>query len=69
MIDRAADHYDLDITRARNLLGWAPRHSLRSGLPVMVEALLRDPRRWYRTNKLEPPKELAPSPDAAGGHA
>jgi nucleoside-diphosphate-sugar epimerase len=69
MIDRAADHYDLDITRARTLLGWAPRHSLRAALPVMVEALKRDPARWYRANKLEPPKELAPRPEPAEGHA
>ncbi len=69
MIDRAADHYDLDISRARSLLGWTPRHSLRSALPVMVEGLKRDPRRWYRANNLEPPKEFAPRPEAAGGHA
>ena len=69
MIDRAADHYDLDISRARSLLGWTPRHSLRAELPVMIEALKRDPARGYRTNKLEPPKELAPRPEAAGGHA
>ena len=52
---------------ARSLLGWAPRHSLRADLPVMVEALKRDPARWYRANKLEPPKELAPRPEPAEG--
>ena len=35
----------------------------------MIEALKRDPARWYRTNKLEPPKELAPRPEPAEGHA
>ena len=58
MIDRAADHYELNIAKARRLLGWEPRHSLRETLPRMVEALKRDPAGWYRANKLEPPKEL-----------
>jgi nucleoside-diphosphate-sugar epimerase len=59
MIDRAADHYELDITRARRLLGWEPRHSLRATLPKMVEALKRDPAGWYRAHKLEA-RELEP---------
>ncbi|MBN9518073.1 NAD(P)-dependent oxidoreductase [bacterium] len=61
MIDRATDHYDLDIARARTLLGWEPRAALRRTLPLMVEALKRDPVAWYRANKLEPPKDLAPA--------
>ena len=58
MIDRANDHYALDITRARTLLGWEPRCSLRQTLPKMVAALLDDPVGWYRENDLEPPKKL-----------
>jgi nucleoside-diphosphate-sugar epimerase len=69
MIDRAADHYELDISRASTLLGWEPRISLRGTLPVMVDELKRDPGAWYRANKLEPPKWLAPKPAPAGGHA
>lgn len=60
MIDRAADHYELNIAKARRLLGWEPAHSLRETLPKMVEALKRDPAGWYRANKLEAPKEGAP---------
>lgn len=59
MIDRAEDHYELDITRARTLLGWEPKASLRRTLPLMVQALKQDPVGWYRENKLEPPKDLA----------
>lgn len=55
MIDRANDHYALDITRARALLGWEPRRSLRETLPKMVTALKTDPAEWYRANELEPP--------------
>jgi nucleoside-diphosphate-sugar epimerase len=58
MIDLADDHYELDISRARRLLGWSPRRSLRETLPKMVAALKADPRVWYRANKLKPPDEL-----------
>lgn len=53
MIDLADDHYALDIARARTLLGWTPKRSLRETLPKMVAALKADPVAWYRQNKLE----------------
>ena len=59
MIDRANDHYALDITRARTVLGWEPQRSLRKTLPKMIAALTKDPIRWYRENDLELPSELA----------
>lgn len=55
MVDRANDHYALDISRARGLLGWEPARSLRATLPKMVAALKADPRRFYRENELEFP--------------
>ncbi|MDA8255391.1 MAG: heavy metal-binding domain-containing protein [Betaproteobacteria bacterium] len=58
MIDRANDHYALDITRARTLLDWEPRHSLRETLPKMVAALQADPFGWYREHGLEAPASL-----------
>ncbi len=58
MIDRANDHYALDITRARSLLDWMPRHSLRETLPKMVAALNADPVGWYREQGLEPTKAM-----------
>jgi len=58
MIDRANDHYALDITRARTLLDWTPQHSLRKTLPKMVAALKADPLGWYREHGLEPPASL-----------
>jgi nucleoside-diphosphate-sugar epimerase len=39
MVELAADHYELDISRARQLLGWEPRHALRDMLPNIVERL------------------------------
>lgn len=62
MIDIADDHYELDIGRARRELGWTPRRSLREAIPKMTGALLEDPVRFYRANKLEgqPPRRAAP---------
>jgi nucleoside-diphosphate-sugar epimerase len=58
MIDRANDHYALDITRAREVLDWQPRRSLRQTLPKMVAALEADPVGWYREHGLEPPASV-----------
>lgn len=59
MIDRADDHCELDIGRARSLLGWEPRRSLRETLPCMIAALKEDPDGWYRQNGLEIPYRLS----------
>lgn len=53
MIDRADDHYELDISRARKLLGWEPQHNLMDTLPVMIGNLKADPIAWYKKNKLD----------------
>jgi nucleoside-diphosphate-sugar epimerase len=58
MIDRANDHYALDISRARTLLGWEPQRSLRGTIPKMVDALKADPIRFYEENGLEVPAWL-----------
>jgi nucleoside-diphosphate-sugar epimerase len=54
MIDRANDHYAIDISRARKLLGWQPKRSLRETLPKMVEALKANPAQWFEDNELTP---------------
>jgi nucleoside-diphosphate-sugar epimerase/uncharacterized membrane protein len=56
MVDIANDHYAIDITRARKLLGWEPKHSLRTTLPTMIAALKADPVGWYQANKLDAAK-------------
>ena len=55
MIDIADDHYEMDITRARTLLGWEPKRSLRETLPKMAAALRADPPGWYKEHKLNAP--------------
>ncbi|KUM28558.1 DNA polymerase III subunit epsilon [Mesorhizobium loti] len=56
MVDIADDHYAVDISRARKLLGWQPSHSLHETLPRMIDALKADPAGWYRANKLNAAK-------------
>lgn len=54
MINLADEHYELDITRARTVLGWEPKRSLRETLPKIVATLKNDAPGWYRANKLQP---------------
>jgi nucleoside-diphosphate-sugar epimerase len=58
MMDLAQDHYELDTRRARELLGWRPKHRLIDTLPGIVASLKRDPSRWYRMNGVSPPQWL-----------
>jgi nucleoside-diphosphate-sugar epimerase len=58
MIDLADDHYELDISRARALLGWQPQQRLIDTLPSMVKALQADPSGWYKQHKMVPPSEV-----------
>ncbi len=53
MVEMSSDHYDVDTARARSLLGWRPRHKLRTTLPKMIEALKADPVGWYEANGLD----------------
>ncbi len=59
MIDRADDHFEMDITRAKNVLGWSPKHRVDKGIPKWIEELKRDPVMWYDENKLKAPRGLA----------
>lgn len=54
MIDLADDHYVLDISRAENILGWHPRHSIDQTLPLMIDQLKANPTQWYKDNQLTP---------------
>ncbi|MBA3511025.1 NAD-dependent epimerase/dehydratase family protein [Sphingomonas sp.] len=55
MVAMADDHYELDVSRARELLGWEPEHRIKDTLPKIVAALKRDPEGWYEDNGLTPP--------------
>jgi nucleoside-diphosphate-sugar epimerase/uncharacterized membrane protein len=63
MIEGSDDHYEIDISRARGLLGWEPRHSLADTLPEMIRRLKKDPTDWYEKNKLEPSAVAGTEPE------
>ena len=65
MIENSDDHYEIDISRARELLGWEPRHSLTATLPEMIRRLKEDPTDWYEKNRLEPAAVAASRPELA----
>ncbi len=54
MIEFADDQYELDVDRACNALGWAPKHPLRATLPQIIGNFLADPDRWYGENDSDP---------------
>jgi len=58
LVEMSDDHYELDITRAHEVLGWQPRHSIRDSLPAMIATLKADPLAWYKANGITPPQWL-----------
>lgn len=52
MIDIADDHYDVDITKAKKVLGWQPAYSLKKCLPKMIESLKKEPKKWFEQQGL-----------------
>lgn len=53
MIQYADDHYELDCSRAKEILGWKIKHSLDKTLPKIIDDLKKDPIKWYKENQLK----------------
>jgi len=53
MIDLADDHFELDSSKAKKLLGWQPKHGLRGTLPKMIKNLKENPEKFYQVNSLK----------------
>lgn len=53
MIPLADDNYDLDISQAKKLLKYEPKHSLEETLEIMIKDLKKDPKTWYKINGLK----------------
>lgn len=58
MIDLADDHYELDISRAKKILGWKPHHKLIDCIPIWIEELKKEPLAWYDENRLKPSPKI-----------
>lgn len=61
MVDRASDHYDIDISVAREQLGWEPQHEVVDTVKQMISRLEEDREAWYAENDLTPPRRLLPA--------
>lgn len=61
MIDVADDHYAVDASRAKKVLGWTAKHFLGTTLPVIIENLKKDPVTWYAENGLKMPEKIRES--------
>ncbi len=57
MIDIADDHYAVDISKAKEILGWTPKHFIGTTLPVIIDNLKKDPVKWFETNQIEMSEE------------
>src|SRR5690606_6728077 len=60
MIDRASDHYELDISEADRILDWQPEHTVLDTIPEMIHDLGEDRGGWYAGNGLRPPHRILP---------
>jgi len=58
MIDLADDHYELDVSKAAEDLGWTPKRRLIDTLPTIIARLEADPGAWYERHALDLPEEL-----------
>lgn len=67
MVTMADDHYALDISKARRLLGWEPKHRLKDTLPALVGALKENPAAWYQRHDILLSADIADA-EHAGEH-
>jgi UDP-glucose 4-epimerase len=52
MVDLADDNYEFTMEKARKVLGWSPKRSLRQTLPTLVANLKANPIAWYKRHKI-----------------
>ncbi len=67
MVDLGDINYELDISLAKSRLGWSPKRYVIDVAPKMIQALKKDPIRWYKHHKLTIPKWLKRSSCCGGG--
>ncbi len=58
MIKLADEHYELDVSEAKDLFKWDMKHKLEDSLLLMLKDLESDPIGWYKKNNLKMPKRM-----------
>ncbi|QJR80690.1 NAD-dependent epimerase/dehydratase family protein [Alteromonas pelagimontana] len=55
MIDLSSDHYDLDIRKVKEQIGWTPKHNIYEELEHLIGNLKANPPKWYKANGITKP--------------
>lgn len=55
MVDLADDNYEFSMEKARRVLNWSPKRSLKQTLPAMVANLKANPVAWYKRHHMPVP--------------
>ena len=58
MIKFSDDNYQIDISQAKKILSWKPKHHLSSDLDDMLVRMKKDPENFYKKNGLKAPKRI-----------
>ncbi len=58
MIDLADQNFTIDISKAKQILGWSPKNFVGDVIPRMIKELKTDPLKWYQMNGLKAPKSI-----------
>lgn len=58
MISIADDNYTLDVSKAKQVIQWEPKHRLEESLPKMIAELEANPIIWYKKQHLTAPHWL-----------
>ncbi len=58
MVDLADDNYQFTMERAKKVLGWSPKRSLRKTMPKLIENMKADPIAWYKRHNIPVPHSL-----------
>jgi nucleoside-diphosphate-sugar epimerase len=64
MIDHSDEHFEMDISKAKKIIGWEPQHRVDKTISLWIEELRRDPIMWYDENKLKKPRCLGKTRNA-----
>ena len=58
MIDLADQHFVIDVSKAKQVIGWSPKNFVGDVIPRMIEELKQDPLKWYEMNSLKAPTKI-----------
>lgn len=58
MVDLADDNYEFTMEKARKVLNWSPKRSIRQTLLKLADNMKANPKAWYKRHKIPLPRFL-----------